>query len=135
MRYTLAILALLAVPAGASAACFDVEKGQPATLTGELRSVLFEGPPDPSHPDKGNTSEPGFVLKLAAPICITDSEELADPTDMFDEVQLVPQEQTFDAMAASAGKTVTVTLSNHVPAHTRYHRRPLVGWVDAIRAD
>lgn len=135
MRKFLILLVLSAMPAAASAACFDVSRFEPSALSGTLSARVFAGPPGYEDVDKGDAPEPGYVLKLAQPICLTGDADFTDPSDMFDEVQLVSRENTAAAMEALDGKAVTVTLSGHIPAHTGHHHRPLVAWVDEIVAD
>lgn len=135
MRKFLILLALSGLPTLASAACFDISKFEPATLSGILSARIFAGPPGYEDVDKGDTPEPGYVLKLPAPICLSGDPDFTDPDDMFDEVQLVSRENTAGPMEALDGKAVTVNISGHIPAHTGHHHRPLVAWVDEIVAD
>ena len=133
-RFALLLLFLL-TPALARAECFDVSKPEPAELSGILSFRIFAGPPGYADVQQGDTPEPGYVLKLSSPICLTGDADFTDPSFMFDEVQLVPREATAGAMKALDGRAVTVKLSDHIPAHTGHHHRPLVAWVDGIAAD
>lgn len=135
MRLTLSVLALIALPALADAACLDVSKGEPKTLSGLLSHRIFAGPPGYQDVDKGDAPEPGYILKLAAPICLTGEGDLTDPSRMFDEVQLVATDATAEAMRRETGQFVKVELSNPTPEHTAHHRRPLVAWVDRVERD
>ena len=77
--YTIRLLLLFGVflvwPSLAmAAACYDLNKGQPAGLTGALDYVVFAGPPNYQDVRKGDTPEPAFVLRLAHPICIQGDE-------------------------------------------------------------
>jgi hypothetical protein len=119
----------------ARANCFDISKSEPAELSGVLSHRIFAGPPGYEDVDKGDTPEPGYVLKLPAAICLTGDPDFTDPATMFDEVQLVSRKATEKAMQDLDGRSVTVRLSGHIPAHTGHHHRPLVAWVDAISAD
>ena len=135
MRKLLLMFALWTAPVAAGAACFDISKFEPATLTGRLSARIFAGPPGFEDVAKGDAAEPGYILKLPNAICLTGDPDFTDPEDMFDEVQLVSRDNTADRMAALDGRKVTVELSGHVPAHTGHHRRPLVAWVDEIVAE
>ena len=135
MRNLALALILIACPGWAWAECFDVSKEEPATLSGLLSYRIFAGPPEYQDVQKGDTPEPGYVLRLDAPICLKGDAEFADPSSMFDEVQLVPRDGTEKSMKAMDGRAVRVALSGHIPAHTGHHHRPLVAWVDAIVAD
>lgn len=135
MRRLVLLVPLLCVPFSARAECFDISKSQPAELSGELSARIFAGPPGYEDVDKGDTPEPGYVLKLKAPICLTGDPDFTDPTVMFDEIQLVARDSTSKAMEALDGRTVQVRISDQLPAHTGHHHRPLVAWVDEISAD
>lgn len=140
MRRILILTALSAqilavAPTVAGAACFDISKFEPAELSGVLSARIFAGPPGYEDVDKGDTPEPGYILKLPKAICLTGDPDFTDPTDMFGEVQLVPRESTAGPMAALDSEMVTAKLSGHIPAHTGHHHRPLVAWVDEIAAD
>lgn len=131
---TLFLLAFTVVVCGASgayAACYDVSKGEPSELMGHLSHRVFAGPPNFEDVQKGDTPEPGYVLKLDRPICLT-GDEFADPSDMFDEVQLVPDDGIERKMASFRDTEVDVDLVNPMPAMTGHHHRPLVAWVKAI---
>ena len=134
MRNLFLLLVLFALPIAARAQCHDVSKSEPAALSGVLSHRIFAGPPGYEDVQKGDTPEPGYVLKLPQAICLTGDPDFTDPSNMFDEVQLVPREGTEKSMQALQGRTVTVQLSGHIPAHTGHHHRPLVAWVDAISA-
>ncbi|UHS61283.1 hypothetical protein HRR99_07035 [Agrobacterium vaccinii] len=122
--------ALLLPISSAQAACFDVSKGQPSSLTGHLTHHIFAGPPNFENVQKGDTPEPGYVLKLDHPICIT-GDEFADPDRMFDEVQLVPGNTSKD-MSRLRNTDVYVDVMDPMPAKTGHHHRPLVVWVKSI---
>jgi len=134
MRRLVFLIPFLLVPLGAHAACFDISKAEPRELSGILSARIFAGPPGYEDVDKGDTPEPGYVLKLAAPICLTGNKEFTDPSAMFDEVQLVARDSTAKVMEALDGEAVNVRISDQIPAHTGHHHRPLVAWVDEIAA-
>lgn len=135
MRCLVVLFAILMAPALARAECFDVSRSEPAELSGILSFRIFAGPPGYEDVQQGDTPEPGYVLKLPSPICLTGDADFTDPSFMFDEVQLVSREATAASMKALDGRAVRVTLSDHIPAHTGHHHRPLVAWVDGIVAD
>jgi hypothetical protein len=128
------LLATVAIVSGGSAnarQCFDVSKGEPRTLSGELQYVLFPGPPNYEDVQKGDTPEPTYVLKLDHAICI-DGDEFADPHKMFDEVHLVGSKETWPLLRANVKRRVTVTLKDQMGAHTGHHHEPLVAWVLSV---
>jgi len=126
------LLAWLAAPAAFAADCFDVSKGEPASLEGALSFRIFAGPPNFEDVQKGDTPEPGYVLTLSQPVCLSGDEDFADPALLFDEVQLVETEVTAAAMRNLRNRAVAVDLINPMPAMTGHHHRPLVAWVSAI---
>jgi hypothetical protein len=120
------------LPSIAYAECFDVSKGKPDHLRGLLTARIFAGAPGFEDVQKGDTPEPGYVLKLAHPICLTGDADFADPAYSFDEVQLVPNDDTAAAMRSLKGGEVFVELEKPMPAMTGHHHRPLVAWVTSI---
>ncbi len=80
--------ALLLAAANADAACFDLSKSEPHSLTGLLSHRMFAGPPNFQDVRRGDMPEPGYVLQLSEPICLR-GDEFADPNKMFTEAQLV----------------------------------------------
>lgn len=125
--------ALLLAAANADAACYDLSKGEPRSLTGVLSHRMFVGSPGFEDVRKGDMPEAAYVLRLPAPICLG-GDEFADPGKMFSEAQLVETEKTANAMRLLLGKDVTVALSRPMPAMTGHHHRPLVAWVTEIVA-
>lgn len=115
----------------AQGACLDVSKGEPSSLSGHLTHRIFAGPPNFEDVQKGDTPEPGYVLKLGGPICIT-GDEFADPAHMFDEVQLVPGDTNAKEMARLRDADVYVDVVDPMPAMTGHHHRPLLVRVKAI---
>lgn len=122
---------LLALPIEDAVGCYDVSKGEPRNLSGQLSFKIFAGPPNYEDIQEGDTPEPAYVLTLPAPICL-EGDEFADPDFQFDKVQLVATEQTAGKMRAFLGKDVFVDLSDPMPAMTGHHHLPLVAWVSAI---
>ncbi|MGV1785860.1 MULTISPECIES: hypothetical protein [Agrobacterium] len=115
----------------AQAACYNVSKREPSSLIGHLTHRIFAGPPNFEDVQKGDTPEPGYVLKLDRPICIV-GDEFADPRNMFDEVQLVPTEATAKEMAKFRDADVYVDVTDPMPAMTGHHHRPLLAWVKSV---
>ncbi|MBX4949595.1 hypothetical protein HJA95_08380 [Rhizobium binae] len=122
---------LLFGASAAQAACYDVSKKEPSSLIGHLTHRIFAGPPNFEDVQKGDTPEPGYVLKLDRPICI-EGDEFADPNKMFDEVQLVPTESTAKEMAKFRNSDVYVDVTDPMPAMTGHHHRPLLAWVKTV---
>lgn len=125
------VSALLLSSAAADAACFDVSKGEPSSLSGHLTHRIFAGPPNFEDVQKGDSPEPGYVLKLDEAICLT-GDEFADPSIMFDEVQLVPGETNDRELSRLRDTDVYVDVVNPMPAMTGHHHRPLLVWVKSI---
>lgn len=126
------LLAWLVIPAAHAAGCFDVSQGEPTHLEGELSFRIFAGPPNFEDVQKGDTPEPGYVLTLSNPICLSGDDDFTDPAYMFDEVHLVATEATASAMRDLRDSAVSVELTDPMPAMTGHHHRPLVAWVSAI---
>lgn len=130
-NWILAAAALLLPISVAQAACSDVSKGQPSSLSGHLTHHIFAGPPNFEDVQKGDTPEPGYVLKLDSPICIT-GDEFADPSHLFDEVQLVPGDTSNEEISRLRDTDVYVDAIDPMPAMTGHHHRPLLVWVKSI---
>ena len=136
MRHALSIalaLAFAAIVSNARSACFDLSKSEPHALTGMLSHRIFPGPPNFSDVQNGDMPEPGYLLTLAKPICLT-GDEFADSSNLFSEVQLVAMGKTGKAMRALLNSNVDVTLFRPMAAQTGHHHRPLIAWVVAISA-
>jgi hypothetical protein len=134
-RYTLtsvAVAATLLLCGQAHAErCFDIAKGEPRTLSGELSYVLFPGPPNYEDIQKGDTPEQTYVLRLDHAICIL-GDEFADPSKAFDKVHLVGTADTWPSLKANVGNRVVVTLKDQMGAATGHHHEPLVAWVTDV---
>ncbi|HEY3949767.1 hypothetical protein [Phenylobacterium sp.] len=111
--------------------CYDLSKGEPKALNGELQYILFPGPPNYEDVQKGDTPEPTYVLKLDHPICIR-GDEFADPAKMFEQVQLVGNKDTWPVLRANVKRRVSVTLKDQMGAETGHHHEPLVAWVVSV---
>jgi hypothetical protein len=115
-----------------AAGCYNIARGEPRELTGRLQFVIFAGPPGYRDVRRGDAPEPGYVLDLDRPICIT-GDEYADPAKAFRSVQIVEMRSTAASLRALQNKYVTVTLTQHTPEQTGHHHRPLVAWAAAVR--
>jgi len=113
------------------AACFDLSRGEPSSLTGQLLFAIAAGAPGFADVQKGDTPEPIYVLHLDQPICI-EGDDMADPSDYFDEVQVVPEKVPEGALKAMINRRVTLGLYDGMAATTGHHHRPLVAWVNAV---
>ena len=126
-----ALFCLLFFAGEAKAACYDLSKSEPHVLTGVLSHRIFPGPPGYQDVQRGDQPEPGYLLTLPAPICLT-GDDFADPDAPFNEAQLVETDETAKAMRALIDRTVTVELTRPMAAETGHHHRPLVAWVTRI---
>lgn len=111
--------------------CYDLGKGQPASLEGKLTSIIFPGPPNYEDVRTGDTPEPAYVLQLPHPICLK-GDEFADPQNGFSAVHLVSMPGTQRALRALLNLKVHVDLTQQMAAHTGHHHEPLVAWVKAV---
>lgn len=114
-----------------AAPCYDLNKGQPAGLTGALDYVVFAGPPNYENVQKGDTPEPAFVLRLAHPICIQGGK-FADPKTSLRAVQLVETAKVQGRLRPLLHRQVRVTLKAPAAAETGHHHAPLFAWVTGI---
>lgn len=114
--------------------CYDLSRGEPKSLTGELQYVLFPGPPNFEDVQRGDTPEPTYVLRLDHPICIR-GDEFADPDKMFDMVHLVGSKDTWPLLKANVKRRVSVALKDQMAAETGHHHEPLVAWVTSVTQD
>ena len=126
-----AILLLSMAAKSALAGCYDLTKDEPHELSGRLSYRIFPGPPGFQDVEKGDTPEPGYLLKLPSPVCLQ-GDDFADPANMFDEVQLVETDATAGQLAKFRERQVTVKLERPMAAQTGHHHRPLVAWVSGI---
>lgn len=115
----------------APTACLDLSRGEPRMLSGRLLFGIAPGAPNYTDVQKGDSPEPIYVLQLDHDICLT-GDDMADPEDRFNEVQVVPGQVPESALKAMINHTVRLGLYNAMPAQTGHHHRPLVAWVDAV---
>jgi hypothetical protein len=133
---TLASLTFAIAVFGAStveAACFDVSKNQPTSLSGHLTYRIFAGSPNFRDVQKGDEPEPSYVLKLDKKICLT-GDEFANPSNMFDEVQLMADKDLESKLVRFRDTDVIVKLRDQGAGYTAHHHRPLLATVTAISA-
>ena len=116
----------------ARAACYDVSKGEPSTLTGYLRELLAPGTmAQLADVRVSNQWERVYVLSLPQNICIT-GDEFSSPRNHFPEVQLEADDALQTKMKALLNSTVRVTLSEPFGAETIHEHRPLAAGVTSI---
>ncbi|MFL5294950.1 MAG: hypothetical protein ACJ798_01080 [Phenylobacterium sp.] len=128
---SLATAAFVSAGSVQAAQCYDLSKGEPKALSGELQYILFAGPPNFEDVQKGDTPEPTYVLKLDHEICLK-GDEFADPGKMFEQVQLVGNKETWPMLRANVRQRVRVTLKDQMAAETGHHHEPLVAWVISV---
>lgn len=123
MRYTLAIRYAAAVPlacvlaaGGSSAACFEVST--PGATAAGVVSVVKR-----KHPN--GTPLSGYVITLAAPVCLNDPDAL-DDVSRVRRIHVVPATpQDASVLQRRVGKRVVAT-GSAISAHTSYHFEPIV---------
>ena len=126
------LLAFLAIPADAK--CIDVSPDNRLSLAGRLTFSVFPGPPNYESVDNGDMPEPTYILVLKRNICIEDGGQFADPTQMFNSVQVyTTHDSLWPKFKKLKGKQVTVSGSGFA-AHTGHHHAPLVLEVTSIAA-
>jgi hypothetical protein len=123
--------AILAGTLPASAACIDLKDTRSFSFEGTLSFSIFAGPPNYDDVRKGDVPEPGYILKLDSPICVTGDEHFK-PEDRVDRIQVYPA----DAGAAGrflsrdlrryVGKRVAVEGKSLFGKHTEHHHAPLL---------
>ena len=118
--------------AAARAACYDVSKGEPSTLTGYLYELLAPGMmAQLADLRVSNQWERVYVLSLPQNICIT-GDEFSSPANHFSEVQLEADDAIQVKMKALTNSTVRVTLTRPFGAETIHEHRPLAAGVTSI---
>lgn len=117
--------------ASADAACVDLQKSNSLSFDGALSYRIFPGPPNYADVRKGDAPEPGYILKLDQPICVT-GDEFVDASDTFDLIQIFPDGSGKAAQALGkelrrlVGRRVSVEGKSAFGAHTGHHHAPLV---------
>ncbi len=111
--------------------CFNVSNAEPQRLSGVLEYTMFAGPPNFEDVQKGDAPEPAYVLRLKNSICISDEEGFADPSRMFDRVQVVPGRVGQD-LRGFVGQSVSLELYDQMAAFNGHHHQPLVAWVSSV---
>lgn len=66
--WPLAAVALLSAGSVRAAQCYDLGKGEPKSLSGELQYVLFAGPPNFEDVQKGDTPVPNSLSRFRGPL-------------------------------------------------------------------
>jgi len=105
---------------------------QPSRLEGVLSAVIFAGPPNFEDVQKGDSPEPGYILRLPGNICI-EGDDFANPAERFNEVQLFAgSEAASRELQDYQNDRVVVQLSDAFAAQTGHHHRPLVASVSSV---
>ncbi|MBM2711058.1 hypothetical protein JQK88_07310 [Mesorhizobium caraganae] len=105
--------------------CYDISKGQPEYLSGQLLYKIFPGSPNFEDVTKGDEPEPAYILRLASPICLT-GDEFANETEAVLTVQLAATTATEPLLRSLVGKDVEVRLAGQAAAITGHHHAPLL---------
>ncbi|TIP06453.1 MAG: hypothetical protein E5X72_01675 [Mesorhizobium sp.] len=123
---TAIVFALSVLSAGSEASqCFDISKGQPEHLAGQLIYRIFPGSPNFEDVAKGDEPEPAYILRLASPICLT-GDEFANEAAPVSTVQLSATTATEVLLRSLVGKDVEVQLAGQAAAITGHHHAPLL---------
>jgi hypothetical protein len=140
MKITLRTLLLIALLTGegalsetqANSSCYDLSKKQPSKLEGMLIAVIFAGPPNYEDVQKGDSPEPGYILRLPINVCI-EGDDFADPNNSFNEVQLFAESESVSReLQGYQNERVVVTVNDAFAAHTGHHHRPMVARVISV---
>lgn len=140
MKLTLRIVLLIVLLTGegalnetqANSSCYDLSKKQPSELEGVLIAVIFAGPPNYEDVQKGDSPEPGYILRLPRNVCV-EGDDFADPTNSFNEVQLFAESEAVSReLQKHQNAQVAVNLNDAFAAHTGHHHRPLVARVSSV---
>lgn len=111
--------------------CFDISKGQPEHLFGQLTYRIFPGSPNFEDVTKGDEPEPTYILRLDTPICLT-GDEFANEAEPVSTVQLSATTATEALLRSLIGKDVEVQLVDQAAAITGHHHAPLLASVVVI---
>ncbi|MER9740896.1 hypothetical protein [Mesorhizobium sp. M0187] len=105
--------------------CFDISKGQPEHLSGQLIYRKFPGSPNFEDVTLGDEPEPAYILRLDSPICLT-GDEFANEAEPVSTVQLFATTATEALLRSLVGKDVQVQLASQAAATTGHHHAPLL---------
>ncbi|RVA09904.1 hypothetical protein EN932_21180 [Mesorhizobium sp. M7A.F.Ca.US.002.01.1.1] len=105
--------------------CFDISKGQPEHLSGQLIYRIFPGSPNFEDVTAGDEPEPAYILRLTSPICLT-GDEFANEAEPVSTVQLFAATATEALLRSLVGKDVQVRLAGQAAAITGHHHAPLL---------
>ncbi|MCH4560970.1 DUF4431 domain-containing protein [Mesorhizobium jarvisii] len=105
--------------------CFDISKGQPEHLFGQLTYRIFPGSPNFEDVTSGDEPEPAYILRLDSPICLT-GDEFVSEENQFSTVQISGTPATQALLRSLVGKEVGVRLSDQAGAITAHHHAPLL---------
>ncbi|PBB22737.1 hypothetical protein CK227_32920 [Mesorhizobium sp. WSM4308] len=130
-RLAASVLISIAAASGGQAACYDISKGQPSRLSGDLHRRILPGPPNYKDVQTGDQPEPTYLLELDADICL-EGEGFADSASSFREVHVVPVGGMEGAMASLIGRRVTVGIVDRWAPKNANRRAPLMAIVGSI---
>ncbi|RUV37521.1 hypothetical protein EOB49_11275 [Mesorhizobium sp. M7A.F.Ca.MR.148.00.0.0] len=105
--------------------CFDISKGQPEHLSGQLLYKIFPGSPNFEDVTSGDEPEPAYILRLSSSICLT-GDEFANEAMPVSTVQLSATTATEGLLRSLVGKDVDVRLAGQEAATTGHHHAPLL---------
>ncbi|RUY59334.1 hypothetical protein EN914_00165 [Mesorhizobium sp. M7A.F.Ca.CA.001.08.2.1] len=105
--------------------CFDISKGQPEHLFGQLTYRIFPGSPNFEDVKAGDEPEPAYILRLASPICLT-GDEFVNEADQVSTVQLSGSPAVEALLRSLVGSEVYVRLAEKAGATTAHHHAPLM---------
>jgi hypothetical protein len=136
LRYVLVLSAVLCLGSAAcEAVCLDMKQDIPRSFEGALIFRVFPGPPNYERVNKGDASEPTYILKLGNPVCV-DGSDFNDPIDKLDEVQVFPADENqaalFKSLRRLVGRKVRVEGKSAFTAHTGHHHAPLLLPITAV---
>ena len=130
LRFVPAACIFACAAVSANAACIDVKQTDQLSFQGTLSRQVFPGRPNFEDVRKGDAREPGYILKLDAPICAT-GDEFLNAGKSFDRIQLVLDDAPASSPLPSTlrgltGKRVVVEGRSAFGAHTGHHHAPLL---------
>jgi hypothetical protein len=127
-----ALICALVLPfaGAASAACVDIKTSEQLSFAGTLSFRIFPGQPNFSDVRKGDAPEPGYILKLDAPICAAGDDSLAADRS-FDQIELVTGDSAAGKELSAVlrrliGQRVSVEGRSAFGRTTAHHHAPLM---------
>ncbi len=111
--------------------CVDLSMSGSFVFEGTLTFHIFAGPPNYESVSSGDTPEPGYILKLDAPICAT-GDENTDPNTAIEQIQIWRTSDAEDRerlerdLRRLVGQRVRVEGKSPFAAITGHHHAPLM---------